>query len=363
VTLANPVNSWHFKATNIPDMTFALSDHYDWDAASVVVDDVSHRRASVQAAFNDSAADFHHMVNFGRHSLDWFSHNWPGVPYPYEKTTIVQGSADMEYPMMVNDGSTPDTATSKFIVEHEIAHSYFPFYMGINETRYAFMDEGWATTFEHLIGIADLGKPKAVEAYKSFRVARWINDPSPLKDLPIITPEDALSSQAWGDNAYGKASLGYLAAKDLLGDAVFKKSLHAFMERWNGKHPIPWDFFNTMNDASGKNLNWFWNSWFFANSYIDLSVKSVAKSAGGYSVVLDNIGGMPAPVDLLVTYSDGTSGSVHETPAIWQANQSRATVRLVTRKTLSSLRLDHGIWMDADTTNDLWSAGRHATGH
>ena len=59
------------------------------------------------------------------------------------------------------------------------------------------------------------------------------------------------------------------------------------MERWHGKHPIPWDFFNTMNDVSGKNLNWFWNSWFFTNSYIDLAVKSVAKSAGGYSVVLD----------------------------------------------------------------------------
>ncbi len=363
VTLANPVNSWHFKAGDIPDMTFALSDHYDWDAASVVVDDASHRRASVQAAFNDSAADFHHMVGFGQHSLDWLSHNWPGVPYPYEKTTIVQGSADMEYPMMVNDGSTPDATTSRFIVEHEIAHSYFPFYMGINETRYAMMDEGWATTFEYLIGIADLGKPKADSAYKSFRVSRWINDPSPLKDLPIITPEDALSSQAWGDNAYGKASLGYLAAKDLLGDVLFKKSLQAFMERWHGKHPIPWDFFNTVNDVSGKNLNWFWNSWYFENSYIDLSVKSVAKSAGGYSVVLDNIGGMPAPVDLQLSYSDGTSGTVHETPVIWQADQARATLKIPTRKTLASLKLEHQIWMDADTTNDIWSAGKHTIAH
>ena len=113
----------------------------------------------MQAAYNDTAADFHHMVQFGQHALDWLSHNWPGVPYPYEKTTIVQGFAGHGIP---DDGErrdrNADTTFSRFVAEHEIAHTYFPFYMGINETRYAFMDEGWATTFEYLIGIADLGK-------------------------------------------------------------------------------------------------------------------------------------------------------------------------------------------------------------
>ncbi|MBA2685057.1 MAG: M1 family metallopeptidase [Gemmatimonadaceae bacterium] len=356
VTLANEVNAWHFTASNIPDMTFAISDHYDWDAASVVVDDVTHRRASVQSAYNDSAADFHHMVGYGRHALAWFSRNWPGVPYPYEKTTIVQGSADMEYPMMVNDGTNADTSDSKFVAEHEIAHTWFPFYMGINETRYGFMDEGWATTFEYLIGIADAGKAREDSLYANFRVKGWISDPSPLEDIPIITPEDMLKRPAYGHNAYGKASLGYLAAKDMLGDALFKKSLHAFMDRWHGKHPIPWDFFNTMNDASGRNLNWFWNDWYFTNGYIDLAVKSVARRSSGYAVVLDNIGGMPAPVDLLVSYSDGSADSMHETPAIWQANQTRTTVSFATKKTITSLRLGHGIWLDADTTNDGWPA-------
>src|SRR5665213_3657046 len=206
VTQQNATNAWHFKAENIPDMTFALSDHYDCDAASVVVDDATHRRASVQSAFNDTAADFHHMVEYGQHSLDWLSHNWPGVPYPYEKSTIVQGSADMEYPMMVNDGSNADTTFSRFVVEHEIAHTYFPFYMGINETRYGFMDEGWATTFEYLIGIADVGKAREDSLYSDFRVQSWISDPSPVEDIPIITPEDMLKRPAYGHNAYGKAS-------------------------------------------------------------------------------------------------------------------------------------------------------------
>ena len=356
VTASSSVNSWHFRANDIPDVAFALSDHYDWDAASVLVDDATHRRASVQAAFNDSAADFHHMVGFGQHALDWFSHNWPGIPYPYEKTTIVQGSADMEYPMMVNDGSNADTVITRFIAEHEIAHTYMPFYMGINETRYGFMDEGWATTFEYFIGTADLGQPKADAFYANVRVRDWIKDPSPLEDLPIITPEDVLTGVAYGHNAYGKASLGYLAVKDMLGDALFKKALLAYMDRWHGKHPTPWDFFNTMNDVSGKNLNWFWNDWYFSNNYIDLALKSATKSGDGYTVSLENIGGMAAPVDIVASFSDGSTQRFHESPSIWQANLARTTVRIATGKPLATLTLDHKIWLDADTTNDSWTA-------
>jgi hypothetical protein len=354
VTKQNGVNAWHFTATNVPDMAFALSDHYDWDGASVVVDDATHRRSSVQAAYNDTAADFHFMVQFGRHALDWLSHNWPGVPYPYEKSTVVQGSADMEYPMMVNDGSNADTTFSRFVAEHEIAHTYFPFYMGINETRYGFMDEGWATTFEYLMGVADLGREREEMFFKQFRVNSWAHDPSPLEDLPIITPEDVLKGVAYGNNAYGKPSLGYLAMKDMLGDAEFKKCLHAFMDRWHGKHPIPWDFFDTFNDASGKNLDWFWSNWYFSNNYIDLSLRGVTKTGAAYTAMIDNIGGMAAPFDLHVTYADGTAETVHRTPAAWRANQRSTTVSIPAKKVVKSVEITSGIWVDADVTNNKW---------
>jgi len=355
VTTQSPGNTWRFRAANIPDMTFNLSDHYVWDAASVVVDDATHRRASVQAAYNDTAADFHHMVQFARHGLDWLSHNWPGVPYPFEKTTVVQGQAGMEYPMMVNDESYPDTIFSRFVVEHEIAHSWFPFYMGINETRYPMMDEGWATTFENLIGTVDLGKERASGFFEQFRVNGWSGNPSSLEDLPIVTPADGLSGGSYGDNAYGKPALGYLALKDMLGDAAFGKALHGFMDRWHGKHPIPWDFFNSVNDITGQNLNWYWNSWYFSNNYIDLAIGGVEKTGNGYSVVLSNIGGMPVPVDLEAHYGDGSNEVIHETPAIWAADQRRATVAIPTGKSLQSLNLNGGIWVDADSTNKRWT--------
>jgi hypothetical protein len=335
-------------------MAFNLSDHYDWDAGSVVVDDATHRRASVQAAYNDTSADYHHMVRFASRALDWLSHNWPGVPYPYEKTTVVQGFAGMEYPMMANDESYADTVFSAFVAEHEIAHTYFPFYMGINETRYGFMDEGWATTFEYLINRANLGEERATEFFKQFRVNGWINDPSPLEDLAIITPADVLKGPSYGNNAYGKPALGYLALKDMLGDATFRRALHGFMDRWHGKHPIPWDFFNTVNDVTGRNLNWFFSAWYFGNNYIDFALRGVTRASTGYRVALENIGGMPAPVDVVVKYADGTSETFHQTSAIWQANAQKATVTIPARKAVSSVTLGHGIWMDADTSNDGW---------
>jgi aminopeptidase N len=230
-----------------------------------------------------------------------------------------------------------------------------PFYMGINESRYAFMDEGWATTFEFLIGEADLGHDKAVPFFQQFRVAAWSADPSPLEDLPIITPADVLKDAAYGNNAYGKAALGYLALKELLGDTEFRRGLHEFMSRWHGKHPTPWDMYNTFNDATGRNLNWFWQNWYFTNGYIDLALTNVRKTSAGYSLTIDNVGGLVAPVDVVMKYADGTSETVHETPAIWQANQKRALVAVSTRKAAQSIELSGGIWMDADTTNNKWA--------
>jgi hypothetical protein len=337
-------------------MTVGLSDHFVWDASSVVVDDATGRRASVQSAFNDSAKDFHQMVEFGRHALDWLSHNWPGIPYPFPKTTIFQGYADMEYPMMVNDGTTDDPVFSRFVAEHEIAHTWFPFYMGINESRYAFMDEGWATTFELLIGQSDLGKEKAEDFYRQFRVNGYIYDPSSEEDLPIITPANVLRGVSYGNNAYGKPSLAYLAMKDMLGDTLFKKCLHEYMARWHGKHPLPWDFFNTFNDVAGMNMNWFWTNWFFSNNYIDLAIDKVAETNKKYTVSIRNIGGFAIPFDMEILYADGSSGTQHQGPALWNTDPQNAQVILspAAGKKIRSIELKGGIYVDADRTDNKW---------
>jgi len=350
VTKQNAWNTWKFSTTHITDVTFALSNHYVWDAGSVVVDAKSNRRSSVQAAYDVKAKDFSHGVAWSKLALNWFSNNWPGVPYPFSKMTVVQGFADMEYPMMVNDTSTPDMEFSQFVMNHEIAHTYFPFYMGINETRYAYMDEGWATTLEYLISCDQLGKEKAAENYKRFRVKPWISSSTTEDALPVIT----LTTMASGNNAYVKPSLSYLGLKDMLGDEAFKKYLRAYMDRWNGKHPIPWDFFNTMNDVSGQDLNWYWNNWFFSNNYIDLAISKVAIKGTNYTVSLNNVGGFAVPFDVNVNYADGTTQVIHQTPLIWKANQKATTVQFNGQKAVTSIVIDGGIYMDAVPADNSW---------
>ncbi len=354
ITAQNATNTWVWTSTHISDAALAVSNHYVWDGASVVVDDKAQRRVAIQAAFADASEDFHHYVQFAHNTLDWFAHNLPGVPYPFPKTTSVQGFADMEYPMMVNDSHEKDLVFAQLVQDHEIAHTYFPFYMGTNESRYAFMDEGWATTFELLIGTAEHGKAVADDFYKKFRVDGWIHAPH-AKENPIITPSPEVTFGA-GNNAYGKPSLSYLAIKDLLGEELFKKALHTYMENWNGKHPIPWDYFYSMNKGSGKDLNWFFYNWFFTPSYIDLSLEKVEKAGSNYSLSIKNIGGFAVPFDAIVTYGDGTTESFHQTPAVWEHDQKNTTISIKASKEVKSITLDGGIFMDADTKNNTWTA-------
>ena len=355
ITIQNAVNTWSFAYNNVSDMAIGLSDHYVWDAASVIVDEKTKRRASMQAAYNDTAKDYHHVVEFGQSALSYLSTQWPGVAYPFPKMTVYQGYAGMEYPMMANDETYEDFDFSRFVAEHEISHTWFPFYMGINETRYAFMDEGWATTFELLYNRTVMPKGKAEKLYRQFRVEGWISDNNADEDIPIITPGENFSGRALGNNEYGKPSLAYFALKDLLGDDQFRKCLHEFMDRWHGKHPIPWDFFNTFNNVSGQNLNWFWTAWFFSNNYIDLSLDKIATTGATHKVEISNIGGFPVPVDLKVVYKDGTNETIHKTPEIWKNNLKQATFSFTSTKSIASAELVTDIFMDADLSNNIFT--------
>ncbi|OJX29362.1 MAG: aminopeptidase [Chryseobacterium sp. 36-9] len=351
VTKQNDWNIWKFRADHIVDFCFALSNHYVWDASSV---QLKTKRASVQSAYNAGAKDFEQYTEWMRYNLKWFTDNWPGVEYPFPVMTAIQGYADMEYPMMINDTSIPDDLRdARLTADHEIAHTYFPFYMGINETRYAYMDEGWATMLEYLIGIDENGKEAADQFMKNFRVKRWINDASTEQDQPIIMLSSQLSGAGYGNNAYVKPALSYLALKDYLGDELFKKALHHYMDNWHGKHPIPWDYFNSMNTGSGKNLNWFFNNWFYTNNYIDLKISFFSQKENQTILTVDNVGGFAIPFDVVLNYEDNSLEKVHFTPAVWEKNQKSVNLRIPTKRKIKSIGLNGGIFMDYTPDDNL----------
>jgi hypothetical protein len=354
--------TWQWQAKGVPDFAIGLSNDYRWEASSVEVDPATGRRAGVELAYADSATDFETLSASARQTLRWASTQWPGVPYPYPKTTIFLGSADEEYPMMVNDASSignPAAAKlggnvfTEFVAAHEILHTWFPFFMGINEKRYPFMDEGWTTAFEYLRNREVLGPEVSEPLFREFRVSR-VSWPSPgaSNELPIITPHDSLYGQTpvFAFNQYGKAALGYLALKDLMGDSAFKTALHNFMTRWQGKRPLPWDMFASFNNAGVGNYDWFFARWFFGYNHMDLGIGAVSDA----SVTIRNPGGMPLPFDLAVTYVDGSAERFHRTPAVWQANPQETTIALPSGKPVTGVIIDTGIFEDFQPSDNNW---------
>jgi hypothetical protein len=189
---------------------------------------------------------------------------------------------------------------TEFVAAHELLHSWFPFYMGVNERRYPLIDEGWTTAFEYLRNREVLGAAAADALFKDFRVAGFNSSTSGI-DLPVITPHDSMWAQSsvFGFNQYGKAALGYLALKDPMGDDRFRAALHEFIARWNGKRPLPWDMFSTFNDAGGGDYTWFFQNWFFGYNYMDLALDGVRSDGGVHAVAVRNAGGMALPFDVV----------------------------------------------------------------
>ena len=130
------------------------------------------------------------------------------------------------------------------------------------------------------------------------------------------------------------------------------------MARWNGKRPLPWDMFNSFNDAGAGNHARFFRSWFFSHNHTDLALDAVRSDGGVQTVVVRNPGGMAIPFDLVLAYPDGSSERVHLTPAVWQADGRRTEVRIAGGKALRTVTLDTGIFVDTNPADNAWSADK-----
>ena len=338
---------FHYKAADVPDFAFAGSNHYNWDATSVVVDARAGRRTFVSAAYDSKSNDFYRVARIAADGIRLMSTWLPGYPFPYPCMTVFNGNDAMEYPMMVNDASVSEDYVASLTV-HEVSHTYFPFMMGVNEQDYAWMDEGWASFFDFLLADSIVGGKSQVRGY-SFIAGTD-------SDVPPMTRSRFLSGGAYGNAAYGRPQNAYLALLDLLGYDTFHHCMTEYMDRWKGKHPIPYDFFNTFNEVSGQNLDWFWKPWFFEWGYPDLSLRQVARdeNAGSDVIFVQKNGTLPVPVYLEISYSDGSKQSLHYKADVWREGQTYLKIPAVTGKTVSSAILGHRTAPDTERKNNTW---------
>jgi len=317
--------AYQYKAENVPDFAFAVSNRYLWDVTSAVADPASKRRTTINVAYDVNSKDFYEVARFAKQSVEFFSTQMPGIPYPYPNLTVFNGSGGMEFPMFVNDGSFPIEEAAE-VAAHEIAHTYFPFYMGINERKYAWMDEGWAQFLPNeipfRIGTSTFYPQQTNALYFASVSGREF-------EMPMMIPSTLLDNQlSYTFASYMRSAVAYAMLQDLLGKEKFKQVLNEYMRRWNGKHPSPYDFFFSFNDAAKEDLTWFWKPWFFERGAADLGIGNVEPGKTTRITVVRK-GLLPLPVHLTVTFTDGTTDTIHETARIWK---SGAKETVITRK-------------------------------
>lgn len=351
VTKSGSGNVWKFKAVNVPDFAFATSTGSNWDAVSLVVDPQTRRRVLISAVYPDSAVHYEDVAMITRNAVEYMSFELPGEPFPYPQTTVFANgrkTGGMEFPMMANDGAPDDYADLVGLTYHEVFHNYFPFFMGTNERKYAFMDEGWARYFP--TGFLEKYEPQ--DAYFQRSVSQYENFAGSENELPPMIPTYIFNDyQTQRMAAYTRPAVAYHLLRLTLGDDLFKTALHEYISRWNRKHPMPYDFFNTFNDVAGEDLSWFWQPWFFEKGYPDLAIKELSPEN---ILVVEKIGSFPVPVEIKVFYEDGTMKQISENASVWADGKNTISVSLDKKIKIEKIELGNDMIPDSDRSNNLW---------
>ena len=338
---ANAGTSWHFTADEVSDFAFATSDHYLWDAATQRVED---RDVLIESVFPiDQAGDFPDLTQTQRKIMRHFTDDVPGVPYPYEAFTTFIGlfGGGMEFPMMANNAGPGLGVTI-----HEMFHTYFPMYVRINERRFAFMDEGWAAYIDNLVEkrFFDDEPGYIFDMYKG-GVQGVVGSYS---DLPLITSTQFMDNSNYGYASYPLPAFFHSILHHYLGDERFLEAYQTYIRRWAKKAPTPYDFIYTFEDVTGEDLSWLFKPWFFDFGYPDVSIASYKKG----KLEVANAGTRPVPLQIEVTYTDGTNEMITETAGIWKESDTYAT-KIPNYKEVESLTVNKAL-ADISTLNNFY---------
>lgn len=328
-------HTWKFKSKQTPDFAFGISRTYLWDAASIKS---GNRRVSINAVYKPTSEYFKQVADIVYKTLQFFTDEIPGVPYPYPQITDFNGGGGMEFPGMTNCGEAKSYTSTIYLTAHEIGHSYFPFYTGLNEQKYAWMDEGLITFFPQLIVEKYTDEPEYVLFKRN--IAAYNKSAGTYKDVPMMINTDNVGRYAYRFHSYNRPSIAFYLLYKYLGKKKFAEALKLFIERWNGKHPVPFDFFYTFNEVAGEDLAWFWKSWFFDLGYADLCIEKVDTSGNKLAyITINNKTNFPVPIHLTAEYSDGKTKQIYKKMSIWKSGIEKIKLS-VPSKGLKKIILD-----------------------
>lgn len=270
--------TWIFKADNVRDFAWGSSRKFIWDALATKIEG---RKVMCMSGYAKEAYGLYRKFSSKavEHTIQTYSKFT--IPYPYPVAQSIEASNGMEYPMICfnfgrteKDGTYSESTRNGMlgVIIHEVGHNFFPMIINSDERQWSWMDEGLNTFVEYLT--EELWDNK----FPSRRgPAAFITDYMKLpKDQlePIMTNSENIIQ--FGPNAYSKPATGLnILRETIMGRELFDYAFKEYARRWAFKHPEPADFFRTMEDASGEDLDWFWRGWFYSTEVCDISLDSV----------------------------------------------------------------------------------------
>jgi hypothetical protein len=346
--------TWKFRAEHVRDVAWAASPEYLWDASGW-------QGILAQAYYRPSATPtWKDAADMSRFSIAEYSTRW--MHYPYPQISAVEGPVSgMEYPMLAMEARDETKEGLYSVVTHEIGHMWYPMVVGSDERRYAWMDEGF-NTFINIFSEEGYFKRDDSRRRHGEMMYALMNDQAPSAQ-PIMTYANRYRTDGnLGSLAYIKPALGlYVLRAKILGPDAFDAAFREYTRRWAFKHPQPSDFFRTIEDVSGRDLDWFWRGWFYTTDALDQSIESVTQTTGAdgkneVEVVLRNAGQQVMPVELQLTFADGTTQRYTFPVEIWYKGD-RYTANLTTEKRVAAATVNpDGVFPDVVPQNNGWKA-------
>ena len=271
--------TWTFKADNVRDFAFASSRKFIWDAMNVKIGNNNIMAMSMYPKEGNPLWEKYSTKTVA-HTLKTFSKYTVDYSYPVA-WSINADRIGMEYPMICfnfgrceKDGTYSERTKYGMIsvIIHEVGHNFFPMIINSDERQWAWMDEG-LTTFVQYLTEQEFERNYPSGRGEAQKIVSYMAGDKSVMSPIMVNPESAYQL---GNNAYAKPATALnILRETVMGRELFDAAFKEYARRWAFKQPYPADFFRTMEDASGMDLDWFWRGWFYTTDHVDLSISDI----------------------------------------------------------------------------------------
>jgi len=366
--------TWRFKAEKVRDFAWVSSKAYVWDAMGFQYSPAA-RTIALHSLYPREAMPLWDKVSTKAIKQTMITYGRMAFQYPYPKASNVHGPVfGMEYPMIAFCGARPGP-DGKYssqleyslvgVTIHEVGHNWFPMIVASDERKWTWMDEGINSFLEYYAEKDwDANWPAAGLRGPAKNLVRYMKDPD---QVPLMTESDVIHRQ-FGNNGYSKPATGLVMLREqIVGPTLFDQAFGDYSKRWMFKKPQPTDFFRSIEEGTGEQLNYFWRGWFYSTHSNDQAIAKVetqsadslignASRGKNYTrMTIENKGGLVLPVQLDLVFADGTKQRVKLPIDIWRKNEQKFEYGVFSDKDIVEIVVDPDeAFADVNRDNNSW---------